>query len=188
MYNGVIRWSRRRQRWCRPRRWVPKAEAHYLLVGLELSILVLYLPWRGLYPLSSWKGSDTLSGRTPHVTWEEIEMRKKKIQAVGSADGPSRLASSETKILTALPNVVDHCCVTRYDDGSARATGWITIKTVGPMWVVAVKDPDGCCQMMCSATALDDALALADVMLGADDAPWQPDPFLLNTGSKKRKN
>lgn len=93
----------------------------------------------------------------------------------------------ESEVFSRLSNLVSHCAVTRYDDGTPRKTGWFTIKVMGAAWIVQVKDPDGCCSMSLTAQTLDDALALADVMLGADDAPWEPDPFLRSAESRKKK-
>lgn len=106
-------------------------------------------------------------------------MRKKTAAPQsGGNDGPRHLAAMESNVFAKLHNVVAHCAVTRYDDGDPRQPGWITVKTMGSAWIVQIKDPDSCMQMSCTAQSLDDALCLADLMLGAESAPWEPDPFL----------
>jgi len=97
------------------------------------------------------------------------------------------LAAIETNLWAKLPNLVAHCCVTRYDDGEPRKPGWVTIKTMGSAWVVQLKDPDSCLQMSATAQSLDDALCLADLLLGAEQAPWEPDPFLKQQAAKNSK-
>lgn len=114
-------------------------------------------------------------------------MKRKDIRATPSKDGPSHLAAMESVVFGQLHNIVSHCSVNRYDDGEPRTTGWIVIKTMGAAWVVQAKDPDGLCQMSLTAQSLDDALALADVMLGAEDAPWEPDLWMRQQAAKKKK-
>jgi len=102
-------------------------------------------------------------------------------------DGPKHLAAMESNVFDKLHNLVAHCAVTRYDDGDPRRPGWFTIKTMGSAWVVQVKEPDACLQMSATAQSLDDALALADLLLGAEEAPWEPDPFLKLQARKVNK-
>ena len=105
----------------------------------------------------------------------------------GEAGGSQHLAAIESSVFDRLPNVVKHCCITKYEDGSPRKPGWITIKTLGSAWVVQVKEPDSALSLTCTQQSLDDALALADVLLGSDEAPWEPDPFLAKNLAPKGK-
>lgn len=118
----------------------------------------------------------------------EFKVKKKTVGSV-SSDGSAakHLAPIESTVFTRLFNLVAHCCVTRYDDGDPRRPGWFTTKTAGSAWVVQVKDPDGCCSMSAIGNTLDDALALADLLLGSEEAPWEPDPFLKKMGAEKKK-
>jgi len=99
----------------------------------------------------------------------------------------THLAAIESNVFTRLENLVKHCCVTKYEDGEARKPGWITLKTSGSAWVVQVKDPDAGLSLTCTQQSLDDALALADVLLGSDEAPWEVDPFLRKMTAPKGK-
>lgn len=115
-------------------------------------------------------------------------MRKKKVNAENqSKDGPQHLAAVETVLFEKLHELVSHCAITRYEDGDSRRPGWFTVKTMGSAWVVQVKDPDSCLQMSATAQSLDEALALADLLLGGEEAPWEPDPFLKKLGAKGTK-
>lgn len=106
-------------------------------------------------------------------------MKKKTVSsAATSKDGPSHLAAIESDVLCKCPELVKHCAITRYDDGDPRKTGWFTVKTMGSAWVVQVKDPDACLSLTATGQSLDDALCLADLLLGSQEAPWEPDPFL----------
>lgn len=110
---------------------------------------------------------------------------KKKAVGVASTkgDGPSHLAAIETTLLSRHLELVKHCCVTRYDDGDPRKPGWMTIKTMGSAWIVQVKDPDACLSLTATGQTLDDALSLADLLLGSEEAPWEPDHFLKRQGA-----
>lgn len=111
-------------------------------------------------------------------------MKKKVLsQQSASKDGPKHLAAMESTVFQRLHSLVAHCAVTRYEDGDPRKPGWFTIKTMGSAWVVQVKDPDACLSLTATGQTLDDALALADLLLGSEEAPWEPDPFLKRVGA-----
>lgn len=187
VWDGVITFTRRRRRWRRPRRWYPRRLAVYLLSGVDYSLAVVYKPFRGCWWTRLYRGIDLRAEPISRREEPEFHVKRKDVQSPSNPDGPSHLAAMESDVFSKLANIVSHCAVTRYDDGAVRRTGWVTIKTMGAAWVVQVKDPDGCCSMSLTAQTLDDALALADVMLGADDAPWEPDPFLKATEARKKK-
>lgn len=105
-------------------------------------------------------------------------MKRIELRQNGPGKGPTHVAAIESNVLAKLPNLVAHCCITRYEDGTARRTGWWTLKTQGAAWIVQVKDPDSGCSLQAAGNDLDDALALADLLLGTEDAPWEVDPFL----------
>lgn len=115
-------------------------------------------------------------------------MKKRSVPSgAGTPDGVKHLAAVESNVFSKLQALVAHCCVTKYDDGDPRKPGWFTIKTMGSAWVVQVKDPDACLQLQATAQSLDDALALADLLVGSEEAPWEPDSFLRAAAAKSRK-
>jgi len=187
MWRWVISSSRVRKGWRRPRQWMPHEPTCFLVQLLDRALGVGYQPYRGMYPISMFRGRGALG--IPVAVWPrpEYTMKRRNVQTESSPDGPNHLAAVETNIFHQLPNLVAHCCLVRYDDKSVRKPGWFTIKTMGAAWVVQVKDPDGGCQMQLTAQSLDDALCLADVMLGAETAPWEPDQFLRASEAKKKK-
>jgi len=114
-------------------------------------------------------------------------MKKKSVPNVaGATNGPTHLAAVESDLLQKCPELVKHCCVTRYEDGEPRKPGWFTVKTMGSAWVVQVKDPDSCLSLSATQQTLDDALCLADLLLGSTEAPWEPDAFLRQQGAKAK--
>lgn len=187
MWTAVLYSVRRRKRWTRPRRWLPRHPAYYLVIGVVKAVAVGYQPWRGYYPVSVY--SDRSGRGLPVVVYPRPEwtVKRRSPGAAQPKDGPVHLAPVETTVFSRLMNIVAHCAETRYDDGEPRRPGWFTVKTLGAAWCVQVKDPDSACQMTTTAATLDDALALADVLLGSDEAPWEPDPFLKAQESRKKK-
>lgn len=115
-------------------------------------------------------------------------MKKKIVNAGDKAKGEVKkhLAAVESNVLHQFPALVQHCCVTAYDDGDPRKPGWFTVKTMGSAWVVQVKDPDACVSLTATAQTLDDALTLAELLISGDEAPWEPDPFLRRQEAPKK--
>jgi len=111
----------------------------------------------------------------------------KKRVSTADGGGGKHIASLESNYFHDLLALVEHCAVRQYDDGDPREPGWITIKTLGAAWIVQVKDPDSCCSFSSVAETIDKALETAVLLLGADQAPWEPDAFLAAAKAKKTK-
>lgn len=103
---------------------------------------------------------------------------KKKAAASKAGSDARHLAAIETELFADLMPLVEHCAVTKYDDGDPRETGWVTIKTLGAAWVVQVKDPCSGNSFQFVSDRFDKALEGASLLLACDEAPWQPDAFL----------
>jgi len=163
---------------CRVGQWLPRGIAWVDLICRRVVLRLEHVPFKG-YCIRSVRPhgggpADTLFVfPRPEFSVKRIELGKQP------SDGAAHhLAAIESNVLGGLPNLVSHCCVTRYEDGSARRPGWWTVKTMGAAWVVQVKDPDAAASLQATSGTLDDALALADLLLGSGDAPWEPDAFL----------
>lgn len=113
-------------------------------------------------------------------------MKKIKMDTAAPEGTATHLAAIESVILSKLPHLVAHCCVLRYEDGDGRRPGWFTIKSQGASWVCQVKDPNACAQLQAIGNTIDDALVLADLLLGSEQAPWEPDQFLKAQSAKKK--
>jgi hypothetical protein len=128
-----------------------------------------------------------------HAVWYEhqeymlelLSMKKKKPAAVDAAT--QHIAPLESRIMGGHQALLNHCAITRYDDGDARQPGWYTVKTMGSAWVVEVKDPDTAMRLVVIQATYDDALTLAALLLDAEEAPWEPDPWLMKAKSQKKK-
>lgn len=123
----------------------------------------------------------------PGLTWYGELLHVKKRQPKPAAEQPAHLAPMESDVLTRCMALVSHCASTKYDDGDARKPGWFTVRTRGSAWEVEVKDPDTASRLVVIQTTLDDALAMASMLLDAEEAPWEPDPWLAKSAAAARK-
>lgn len=124
-----------------------------------------------------------------HTGWKrtgEVDKVKKRNVQKAASDA-AHIAPVESTVLSRHHSLVRHCCEVRYDDGDARQPGWFSVKTMGSAWVVEVKDPDTCSRLVVIQATLDDALTLAALLLDADEAPWEADPWLTAAKAKKKK-
>lgn len=109
---------------------------------------------------------------------QEPTLKRRTVPVVDSAEGvPATAADCTSKLLGPLGNVMMHLAVIRYDDGTPRRPGRLFLETQGSTWVVCLKEPDAGLELRCSGQTLDDALAAADLLLGSDQCPWQPDSW-----------
>lgn len=97
-------------------------------------------------------------------------------------------AKQESKILALCPNLIMHVTCSRYDDDTPRTPGWIVIRAFRGCWEVVCKEPDSCLSLSVADANLDDALVLAETLLGDPAAPWQQDPYLQRNSKQKKPN
>lgn len=160
-----------------PCRWASRSNFGITLKWGCYYLNVWYRPRVGYYPASLHRGS--MWGEPSWVCpTQEIPVKRRMVPAAASPeDAPRHLVTLESAVLGKLSNLIAHLSVTRYDDGQPRQPGTIILRTQGTNWVMVVKEPDAACQMSLVASRLDDVLALADLMLGTDEAPWEHDPW-----------
>ena len=114
-------------------------------------------------------------------------MKKRNVGEVAATGTSEHLAPPGSVVLVGFPCLVAHCSVVRYDDGSPRKTGWVTLKTQGAAWVVQIKDPDSMASLQAIGATLDDALTLGELLLSSSDAPWEPDMWLRRQAGASKK-
>lgn len=178
--------GRRRLHGVRPRRWLPKRRCQFYVKAGGRTYLLTSLPWKGICVVGMWTTCTPLVHlEPPRYSWEFPSMKKK----LGKLEDKlvKHLAALESEILRGLLPLLEHCAVRQYDDGDPREPGWFTVRTQGAAWVVQVKDPDSACSFAAVAETLDKALESAALLLSCDDAPWEPDSFLMASKAKKRK-
>jgi len=148
--------------------------------------LLSWVPWHG-YWCEAWAriagGRVTDFGYYPQP---EKPMKRVDLNKSNGSSRPVHLAAVETEILGRCPQVVAHLCHVAYDDGSPRQPGTVTIRVRGSTWSVEARDWDACARLVASATTCDDAFALLDLLLGSDNAPWEPDRYLEEKKPQKK--
>lgn len=119
---------------------------------------------------------------------EGADVKRRKVTPPQQGDrSPIHIAPIETRVFDSLPNLVEHLAVNRYEDGMPRRPGRLFLETMGVSWVVILKEPDESLEMRVVGATLDDALALAELLLGADDPPWMPDSWAQDRQKSRRK-
>lgn len=111
----------------------------------------------------------------------------KKVVIGGSPDdgGNNHLAPLESNVFSKLHPLVKHMALTRYEDGSLRTPGDMKIAAQGSSWKVQVVDIDGKAFFTAIGPTLDDALALASMLLESESAPWEVAKWLHAAAKKK---
>jgi len=115
---------------------------------------------------------------------EETSVKKVKRSEVSAV---KHLAALGTEMFRDHMSLVEHVALMQYDDGELREPGWITIRTSGAAWQVVVKDPDSACSFIAIAKTLDEAIATASLLLGCEEAPWEPDAWLAQSKARSKK-
>jgi hypothetical protein len=175
--------------WCgrRVRQWVSKYVVSCLNV-LTPSKNFHYV-WK---PRAGWRVSRVCdrgdhTGASDRIFPQpEGDAMKRRIPAV-SADAPPVPASKHSVIWGKLPALRDFLTATAYEDGSTRVPGYMQVKTIGVAWQVTLYDPDSGARLPVRATELDAAFALAEQLLGVEDAQWEVDRYLSEMLAKRTK-
>lgn len=169
----------------RPRKWATRHWQGYRLQLARSTVRIVSRRWWGI---SAWSiVRDGVESKLWEAdTYMELAEMKKRKPSGEAASTAVHLAAVESVVFSKLHPIVAHCSATKYDDGDARKPGWVTIKTMGSAWIVEAKDPDTCCRLTVVQSSLDDALALLSLMLEAEEAPWESDPWLKQQGSRKK--
>jgi len=109
-------------------------------------------------------------------------MKKVKVADRASV---KHLAALETEVLRDLMPIVEFLALLMYEDGSPRQGGFLMMWCEGSAWKVVVKDKDADAQLPVVGRTLDEALGTLALMLGAEDAPWEPNTRNARPGGRK---
>lgn len=170
----------------RPRRWLTR---DWSACMVRVGPLYWKLAFRRGYGITCWsfERDGFACPMWPGLSWygDLLVIKRRKAQA--DAPTANHLAPVETNVFAKLMALVEHCAATKYDDGEARRPGWFTVRTRGSAWEVEIKDPDTASRLVVVQQTLDDALALAQVLLETEDAPWEPDQWLAASNARSKK-
>lgn len=98
---------------------------------------------------------------------------------------PQSELSRESKLFARLPRLAEYLTRVSYDDGSPRVPSYYTLRNRGASFEVTVYDPDSGGRLPVNGATLDEAFLALEKLLGAEEAPWQPDKYLMSELARK---
>lgn len=117
---------------------------------------------------------------------EDDEMPKKPGEG-GPIAGVSA-SRKPTKILKGFGELASFLTDVTYSDGTPVGNVQLTLRTRGPMILCQLKMAAmGGMRLQVEDACLDDALVALEGLLLMDPVPWEPDPYPLDGGGKKKK-
>jgi hypothetical protein len=94
---------------------------------------------------------------------------------------------TESKCLPKSPMLRAFLCARSYLEGGVRLPGRIWLEGTSLGFTLTLIDVDQALRLVVRATTLDDAFAGAELLLGADNAPWEVDEYLASRKAQKGK-
>lgn len=169
-----------------PRSWVRKRACYYTLRFGKCDFLLWWRPHIGMSVVATCPFGEQEWSQVPNVPLKRGAAVKRR--QIAKAEGiPLPAASIAGKTLVKFPRFLEHMTATAYDDGTIRVPGYCWLSTRGQAWILTLFDVDGCARLPLVANSVDEVFAMAEAMLGAEDAPWQLDQFMLDRSNQKKK-
>lgn len=100
---------------------------------------------------------------------------------------PALPLPSDSKLFVKWPLIREFMTSTAYDDGTPRTPGYLTWRNKGGSFEITVFDPDAGLRCAVRAMTIDDTFAAVEMLLGAENAPWETDRYLTEELLKKKK-
>jgi hypothetical protein len=167
LYRGN-RWTGRR-----PRCWLPLGRCRFWVLTRDHKVAIDAMPFRGLHRsevrlrgMFPWEKPDAL-------VWQQRRGSVKKVKLT-ERSSVKHLAAMETEVFGAYLAVLEALALLQYDDGSPRQPGYLGVWTNGATWFARFNDKDADASLTAEGRTLDEALGVLALLLGADDAPWEP--------------
>lgn len=145
-----------------------------------------FAPFQGICRVSVWTYHFGQVGPSPALLERREVPSMKKVRREDRAS-VKHLAAMETELFKEHMPLVEHCGMLQYEDGESRMPGWITLRTNGAAWQCSVKDPDSGCSFTTTGKTLDEVIGVASLLLGCDEAPWEPDAWLTAAKARAKK-
>lgn len=171
----------------RPCRWLPLGASVFRVLTGNRQYVMRAVRYHGISVREVW--TKTWGWNAPvEVLLERREVPSMKKVKRAERAAVKHLAALESEYFREHMSLVEHMAMLQYEDGDPRRAGWLTIRTMGAAWQVVVKDPDGASSFTAVGRTLDEALDTAALLLGSEEAPWEPDTWLekdAKRGGKK---
>lgn len=185
MGNKVMHW---RRGWCAKKvgQWLPRSgEKMIRVVGPRHWLLVQWLPREGYWVVASGEvGKPYTQPFYFNPRYQGDAMKRRQAARPGDTVIPALPSASVH--WPKLPAIREFISATKYDDGTPRTPGYITVRNRVTMYEVTMYDPDGAARICTRAPKLDDALSLMEQLLGVEDAPWEHDRYLAEQQAKQK--
>lgn len=97
------------------------------------------------------------------------------------------IAALESEMMKDAMPVLEQLAMLQYEDGSPRQGGLLMVWVDGSTWTALVKERSADAQMRATGRTWDEMIGTLALMLGAEDAPWEPDPNARRHGGRKGK-
>lgn len=158
----------------------------YFVDHPEALFSVRWIAHRGLFILAS------SEKEAPHAMlehWgfpEDWKMPVRKRVPTGELP-PIPFLSMDTKAMAKSPLLVEFLAATAYEDGTVRTPGYYTVRNRMIEYECTLYDPDSGQRVAVRARELDKMWQGVEVVLGAVDAPWEVDRYLLEQLEQKNK-
>lgn len=145
-----------------------------------------WVPHEGIWPWRLLRGGpDGELLRENHRP--EKMMPVKKRQALGLEGVAPLPLPLESAVLKKFPRVLEFLIATAYDDGTVRTPGSLRVDNKLLWLTITLYDADAGMRLPCTGSTFDDALSLAEKLLGAEEAPWEVDRYLTEQLQRKVK-
>jgi len=165
----------RKRRWVgrRPSAWLPMGEGEFKVLTRTLCLGMRFLPFRGIRLWGVWSRGRSV-GMLPSEAVQLREITSVKKVKLAERGAVKHLAALESEYLAEVQPVVEALGMLQYEDSSPRQPGYLGIWTQGSTWFVRLQDKDADAQMTCEGRTVDEALDTLAVLLGSENAPWEP--------------
>jgi len=172
----------RGNRWVgeRPCRWAPMGVFFFKVLTGDSLIGMSSRPFRGVFATEGWSLWPHGGPMGRERIWERWRSNVKKVK-LSERSAVRHLAPLETEYLSEHMAIIEQLAMLQYDDGSVRQTGYLGVWTQGSTWFVRVQDKDADASLTAEGRTLDEALDTLQLLLGSENAPWEP-----NTRKKKK--
>lgn len=97
----------------------------------------------------------------------------KKVR-ISERSAVKHLAALETEQFRDQMSIVEHLSLLQYEDGTPRQTGYLGVWVQGSQWMARITDKDADATLTAGGRTLDEALGVLALLLGSEDAPWEP--------------
>lgn len=166
---------------------LPRSKEKWFVIELRaVWVLVAWYPWKGYYPVALLDAEDP---KHPEIeNWghpRDVMPIKRRVPAGELPQVPA--LSIETKLFAKLPNVMEFLAATAYAEGHPRTPGYYSMRNRLVEYELTFYDPDGGVRLVTRHRDHDKCWFAAEVLLGADEAPWEVDRYLFEQLKKKPK-